>query len=96
MDIENDQTKLELGSGLSEVNYIFGTYLPPVTNPPVTNPPVTNPEEPSTDLQYLAIIGGGVAAAAAGGVLVMKRKQGKSSRLFKQKLYPNQNQLVMV
>lgn len=74
MDIENDQTKLELGSGLSEVNYIFGT-----TNPPVTNPPVTNHEEPSTDLQYLAIIGGGVAAAAAGGVLVMKRKQGKSS-----------------
>ena len=74
MDIENDQTKLELGSGLSEVNYIFGT-----TTPPVTNPPVTNPEEPSTDLQYLAIIGGGVAAAAAGGVLVMKRKQGKSS-----------------
>ena len=74
MDIENDQTKLELGSGLSEVNYIFGT-----TTPPVTNPPVTNPEEPSTDLQYLAIIGGGVAAAAAAGVLVMKRKQEKSS-----------------
>lgn len=68
MDIENDQTKLELGSGFSEVNYIFGT----------SNPPVTNPEEPSTDLQYLAIIGG-AAAAVAGGVLVMKRKQEKSS-----------------
>ncbi|MCE2614579.1 MAG: MarR family transcriptional regulator [Nitrosopumilus sp. (ex Thoosa mismalolli)] len=68
MDIENDQTKLELGSGFSEVNYIFGT----------SNPPVTNTEESSTDLQYLAIIGGGVAAAV-GGVLVMKRKQGKSS-----------------
>ena len=50
MDIENDQTKLELGSGLSEINYIFGTVTPPVTNPPVTNPPVTNPEQPTTDL----------------------------------------------
>lgn len=76
MDIENDQTKLELGSGLSEVNYIFGT----------SNPPVTNPEEPSTDLQYLAIIG--VAAAAAGGVLVMKRKQGKSSPVIQTETVP--------
>ncbi len=72
LDIENDQTRLELGPGLSEVNYIFGT----------ANPPVTNPEEPPTHLQYLAtiVIGGGIAAAAiaaavAGGVLVMKRKQ---------------------
>ena len=65
MDIENDQTKLELGSGLSEINYILEPQPhqlpnppvtnPPVTNPPVTNPPVTTPEEPSTDLQYLAI-----------------------------------------
>ncbi|MFQ5781719.1 MAG: MarR family transcriptional regulator, partial [Nitrosopumilus sp.] len=43
MDLVNDQTKLELGNGLSEINYIFSTTNPPVTNPPVTNPPVTNP-----------------------------------------------------
>ncbi|MDH5568503.1 MAG: MarR family transcriptional regulator [Nitrosopumilus sp.] len=41
--IINDQTQLELSTGLSEINYILGTINPPVTNPPVTNPPVTNP-----------------------------------------------------
>ena len=37
MEMENDQTKLELGSGLSESKLYFWTTTPPVTNPPVTN-----------------------------------------------------------
>ena len=86
MDIENDQTKLDLTSGLSEINYIFGTTTPPVTNPPVTNPPVTNPPvtnpptttEPTTDLSTLAMIGVPIAAAAAGAAIMIKRKQTKS------------------
>ena len=32
MDLEDDQTKLDLGEGLSEINYIFGTTTP-VTQP---------------------------------------------------------------
>lgn len=70
MDIENDQTRLELGPGLSEVNYILVT----------ANPPVANPDVPPTDLRHPAIVGGIVVAAVvatvASGVLVMKRKQG--------------------
>ena len=69
MNIENDQTKLELGPGLSEVNYIFGT---------VSNPPAANPEQPTTDILYLAIMGVAAGAAVA-GVVAMKRKQAKSS-----------------
>ena len=38
MVLINDQTKLDLNSGLSEINYIFGSTQPPVTQPPVTQP----------------------------------------------------------
>ncbi len=90
MDIENDQTKLDLTSGLSEINYIFGTTNPPTTNPPTTNPPTTNPPttnppttnppttEPTTDLSTLAIISVPIAVAAAGAAIMIKRKQTKS------------------
>ena len=55
MELENEQTRLELSSGLSEINYIFSTINPdePITNPdePITNPdePITNPDEPITN-----------------------------------------------
>jgi uncharacterized membrane protein len=74
MDLINDQTKLELGNGLSEINYIFGT-----TNPPVTNPPITNPEQSTIDISTIALIGAPIAAAIAGVTIMIKRKQTKSS-----------------
>ncbi len=74
MDLINDQTKLELGNGLSEINYIFGT-----TNPPVTNPPITNTEQSTVDISTLALIGAPIAAAIAGVTILIKRKQTKSS-----------------
>jgi hypothetical protein len=44
MDLVNDQTKLVLSSGFSEINYIFGTTTtPPTTTPPTTTPPTTTP-----------------------------------------------------
>ena len=43
MELQDEQTKLELNPGLSEINYIFGNTNPPITNPPITNPPITNP-----------------------------------------------------
>ena len=87
-ELENDQTKLELGTGLSEIDYIFGTTNPvdPPTNPvdPPTNPvdPPTNPVDPPTNLSTLAIIGAPIAAAVAGTIIVIKRKQAKSSSLL--------------
>ncbi len=78
MIIQNDQTKLELGSGLSEINYIFGTTTPPTTTPPTTTPPTTTPPispESTFDNSTFAIIGVPLAAAAAVAVFMIKRKQ---------------------
>ena len=43
IDFENDQTRLELSSGLYEINYIFNPIIPPTTTPPTTTPPTTTP-----------------------------------------------------
>jgi hypothetical protein len=77
MDLVNDQTKLELSNGLSEINYIFGT-----TNPPITNPPTINPVQPTIDISTLALIGVPIAAAITGAVIMIKRKQAKSSSVI--------------
>ena len=95
MELENDQTKLELSAGLSEINYIFSTTNPvepptnpvePPTNPvePPTNPvePPTNPVEPIDSLSMLGLIGVPIIAAVVGAIIVMKRKQTKSSTVF--------------
>jgi uncharacterized membrane protein len=73
MDLINDQTKLDLSSGLSEINYIFGS-----TQPPITQPPITTPEQPSNDISTIALVGVPVAAAIAGVAIMIKRKQTKS------------------
>jgi len=73
MKIINEQTKLDLGIGFSEINYILDS-----TNPPTTNPPTTNPEQPSVDISTITLIGIPIAAAVAGAIIMIKRKQTKS------------------
>jgi uncharacterized membrane protein len=73
MDLVNDQTKLELGNGLSEINYIFGTTTPQIIDPPTIN------GQSTIDISTLALIGAPVAAAIAGAAIIIKRKQTKSS-----------------
>jgi len=73
MIIINDQTQLELSTGLSEINYILGT-----TNPPVTNPPVTNTEQSTLDIFTILIIGVSITATVVGTIIMIKRKQTKS------------------
>jgi uncharacterized membrane protein len=82
MDLINDQTKLDLSSGLSEINYIFGNTQPPITQPPITQPPITTPEQPGNDIGTIALVGVPVAAAIAGTAIVIKRKQTKSSSVI--------------
>ena len=60
MDLINDQTKLDLSSGLSEINYIFGNTQPP------TQPPTTIPEQPNNDINTIILAGASVAAAISG------------------------------
>ena len=74
MNLVNDQTKLDLSTGLSEINYIFGS-----SNPPITNPPITNPEQSDNDLSIFVMIGSPVIAAIVGAIIMIKRKQRKSS-----------------
>ena len=76
MDLVNDQIKLELSNGLSEINYIFGT----------TNPLITNPVQPIIDISTLALIGAPIAAAVVGAVIMIKRKQTKSSLVIQTKV----------
>ena len=82
MDLINDQTKLDLSSGLFEINYIFGSTQPPITQPPITQPPITTPEQPSNDISTIALVGVPIAVAVAGVAIVIKRKQTKSSSVI--------------
>ncbi len=67
MDLVNDQTKLELSTGLSEINYIFGT----------PHPPTTNPESKNFDIFTLSLIAVPIVATITVMIIVLKRKQTK-------------------
>jgi len=70
MEIVNDQTKLELSTGLSEINYIFSTPIP------TTTPIIT--EQPTIDVSTIALVGIPIVAVIAGVIIMIKRKQTKS------------------
>ena len=70
MALINDQIKLELGTGLSEITYILSTSNPPAN-------PQINPEQPTSDISTITLIGALVVTAIAGVVILMKRKQTK-------------------
>ena len=67
MEIADEQTKLNLPTGLSEINYIFGTPI---------NPTIS--DESPFNYVNAAIIVGAIIAAVIGGILMLKRKQQKS------------------
>ena len=74
MEIVDKQTKLHLTTGLSEINYIFGTSINPTTPKP------TIPDELSFNYVNVVVIVGSIIAAVIGLVLMLKRKQQKSSQ----------------
>jgi uncharacterized membrane protein len=76
MELVDDQPKLELSAGLSEINYIFSS-INPTPNPTIQN-------ESSFSYTTAAIIGGPIIAAITGAVILLKRKQSKSSELVTQ------------
>ncbi len=79
MEIIDDQPKLELSAGLSEINYIFSSINP-------TNPTISN--ESSVSYSTAAIIAGPIIAAVTGAVIILKRKQSKSSTLIQSESVP--------
>ena len=73
MDIINEQTKLELSIGYSEINYIIST-----TNPSTTNPSTTNLGQLPIDVLAFALIGVSIAVTVTLAIIMIKRKQTKS------------------
>jgi len=67
MEIVDEQTKLNLTTGLSEINYIFGTPI---------NSTISD-ELPFNYVNTIVIVGA-ITAAVIGGILMLKRKQQKS------------------
>lgn len=73
MEMIDDQPKLELSAGLSEINYIFSS-VSPATNPTIPNE--------SSSYSAAAIIAGPIIAVITGVVVILKRKQSKSSKFI--------------
>lgn len=72
MELVNDQTKLDLTAGLSEINYIISTTINPTSKPEITN-------ESSFSYVNVVIIGSLIISAIIGVVLMLKKKQTSSS-----------------
>ena len=71
MELVDEQTKLDLTAGLSEINYIFTPINPTDHKPTISN-------ESSFNYLNAAVIGGSIIAVVTGIVLMLKRKQSKS------------------
>ena len=50
--------------------------------PPIIDPPTTNPEQSTIDISTFALIGAPIAAAVVGAIIMIKRKQTKSSSVL--------------
>jgi uncharacterized membrane protein len=74
MEITEDHTKLELSTGMTEINYILGTPQNPIDTPP---PDPINPDE---DYTLPIIFGGIIAAGVAGASIIIKKNKSKSSQ----------------
>jgi len=72
MEIVDEQTKLDLTTGLSEINYIFGAPINTTTSKPTIS------DESLFNYINVVVIVGTIIAAVIGGVLMLKRKQQKS------------------
>ncbi len=71
MEIVDEQTKLDLTTGLSEINYIFGAPINTTSKPTISDESLFN-------YVNVVVIVGTIIAAVIGGVLMLKRKQQKS------------------
>ncbi len=84
MEIIDEQTRLFLSSGSSEVNYVFGT-------PTTTQLPPTESELDSS----LILIGGAVVSAIVIGAIFLRRSQKKSQRIEITKTIPETGKFLV-
>jgi len=81
MEIIEEQTKLELSSGATEINYILEA-----PQNPIDTPPPSDPESPADDYTTPIIVGGLIAAGAIGTSIIIKRNKSKSSSTIKEEI----------
>jgi len=86
MELVNEQTKLDLTAGLSEINYIFAPINSPTHKPTVSS-------ESSLNYVNAVVIGGSIVAAITSLVLILKRKQTKSSQTIIQNELVSEKQI---
>ena len=84
MEIIDEQTRLFLSSGSSEVNYVFGT--------PTTTQ--LSPTESELD-SLLILIGGAVVSAIVIGAIFLRRSQNKSQRIEITKTIPETGKFLV-
>ncbi len=72
MEVVNEQSRLILPSGQTQIDYIFGTLTP--------IPPTPNPSENGTSIDSTMIaIGGAIVAAGVGGAIMIRKSKRKAS-----------------
>ena len=72
MELIEEQTKLELSNGETEINYILEAPQNPTDTPPI------DPNNPTENYTIPIILGGVIAAGVAGASLIIKRNKSKS------------------
>ena len=73
MELIEEQTKLELSNGETEINYILEAPQNPIDTPPI------DPNNPAENYTVPIILGGVIAAGVAGASIIIKRNKSKSS-----------------
>jgi len=93
-EVIEEQSKLELSSGTTEINYVLEAPKNPIDTPPIDSP---DPSNPSEDYTMPIIVGGVIVAGVAGASIVMKRNKSKSSSTVQDEIIPeksNKNEFV--
>jgi len=83
MEILEEQTKLELSSGTTEINYVLESPQNPTITPPADS---NNPVNPSESYTMPIIVGGVIVAGVAGASIILKRNKSKSSVIGQQEI----------
>jgi len=90
MEIMEEQTKLELSGGTTEINYILETPQNPIDNPPIDSTPI-DPNNPTGDYTLPIVLGGVIAAGVAGASIIIKRNKSKSSSTIQEEISSEQS-----
>ncbi len=85
MEILEEQTKLELTGGATEINYILEAPQNPIVNPPIDSPPYQS-NDPTEDYTIPIVLGGVIVAGVAGVSVIIKRSKSKSSSTIQEEI----------